>query len=139
MTAAGAAVTPAGRWTYLGEMPGSDTKVVAVWRTGDGERIAWKSTANTRGVVGYQYDVAEFDGTKWPAPKWTGEQAEDVAELQLIARAAADRKRIEQAIARAKRNPAHQALMDRVAEFAAGMTWEAKEQLAKELARAVYR
>lgn len=127
-------------WTYLGEFPGTDTKTVAVWRVAeDGTRLAWKASATTRGVAGYTYLVDEFDGTRWPSPQWTGEPAADAAEIQLIARREDDRRAIERAKARAKRDPQHAALMGQVARFAAGMSPVAREQLAAELGRAVWR
>lgn len=126
-------------WTYLGEAPGKNTKTVAVWRTETGERLAWKSTTGTRGAVGFLYRVENFDGDKWPHPEWTGDAADDAAQLILEDRAITSRRRTEQAIAKAKRTLPHQDLLDQVTAFAKGMSWEARQQLADELTRATYR
>lgn len=126
------------RWTYLGERPGVNAKRVAVWRDEAGEQHAWKAMPATRGVVGYLYDVAEFNGTTWPKPQWTNEQADDIVNVRLENDHQQQEWAIESAERKAKERTELSSLYAELDKVTEGLSYEARTALLHNIQRRMW-
>lgn len=124
-------------WTYLGEREGKTTKRVAVYRQDDGERVAWKSTPRTRGVVGHKYTAESFDGEHFPALELAG-PADDIINIRLED----DRQREvwghAAAVRKAKQRSELSGLDSAIEAAVKGLSYEAKAQLIRHVERKVW-
>lgn len=126
-------------WTYLGERPGNKHKRVAVWRDDStNESLAWKATPNTRGVVGYQYTVTDFDGNTWPSPQPTGEAAPDLVNVRLENDAQQQVWRREAAERRMAQRTELQPLYDELDKLTKGLSLEGRDALLDLVRRRVW-
>lgn len=130
------------RWVYVGLLPGKTLKTVAVWRRPDGSRVAWKPSSDTKGVVGYLYELAtDYDDQKgeWPGTTWTGELAEDATELQLRERGRQQDRDRQAAELKASKNPEYQPMLERLTRLSEGLSHYARLALVEECQRAIMR
>lgn len=127
------------RWTFLGNQLTS-RGIRQVWRAEDGQQHLYKGSSNA--APGRIY-AARVDPATWTlhgVPNWTGDLADDAADIELTARSWAEVIAARRAEAAAKRNPQHARLVAKVADYAATLrSTAARDQLITELQRAVWR
>lgn len=134
------------RWTYLGVMESSKSKRCAVWRRADGITSLWYALKpHTRGVVGYLYDATIVESESSVALRsvaYTGQPADDIAELQLLDRDRRAQNELEKLEAKARRDgdPALLDLLAHVERYSKSIiATAARDALVRALTRAVYR